>query len=1029
MSDIKSDNTENMDSNQLQPNYWRSFEALYNDPAVIEAKVGDFNEGVTDDFSATGMSNLSRRKFLALLGASAAIAGTACTDYRDKGEIVPYNIKPEEITVGKPNFYASTCTACANACGVLIKTREGRPIKVDGNPDHPVNKGKICAKGQANILNLYDPERLKTPLSGRNSTFNEISWKDADSDIINALAAANGKEIAIVTNRITSPTTSKVIEDFKIKYPTTKVYSYTFFNDDIKNAAWQKTFGSGKYPLVKWNEAKVIVALESDFLGVDGNKIENSRLFAEGRDVEAKSFNRLYCIDSTLTITGNNADYRLRLRPEAQFEFVMSLMNELSSKGALNLSVNTSGYSLSRFATKYNLKKKVLDQLVKDLASNKGKAIVDAGSSLSENVHIAVNLLNEALGNFAMFRSDSSVNTFVENSSVQEIESLIQKMNDENVAAVIHFDCNPVYHLAQDFGYKKALSKVGLVVTLSERENETTFVSKYVLPINHNFESWGDAKTRTGVISLQQPVIAPLNSTRQKESILLTWMNGKSDSFNETLYHEYLMKYWETSIYPTLNSKLDFKRFWFGALHDGIVLTNDTPSVSRSFNNAVTGLLSPIVSEKGFAVIIKESYNVADGSFSHNGWMQELPHPVSKISWDNYAAVSEKTCKDLGVENFDMIEIKIGNRKLSLPVFMQAGTADNVVAIESGFGRQNSGTVANEVGFNSNLLMSKNSNLSQWIYSDAAITKTGDSYKLASSQEHHAFDDPKVQDLHKSRHIIQEATVAAYVKNPQVIKEKHHEDQPSVYDPHPYNGLKWGMAIDLNKCTGCGDCVVACNVENNIPVVGKDQVLVSREMQWLRIDRYYSGTPEDPQVSMQPMLCQHCDQAPCENVCPVVATTHSPDGLNQMVYNRCVGTRYCSNNCPFKVRRFNFFNFRDHFRDSFQENPILALMHNPEVTVRSRGVMEKCTFCVQRISEARADATHENRTLKGVDVTTACQDSCGSNAIYFGDINDKESEFYKYRNHELGYYVLEELNVKPNVTYIAKLRNIHSEEV
>ena len=1029
MSDLKSDNTKNMDINQLEPNYWRSFEALYNDPAVIEAKGHEFKDGVTDDFSVTGMSNLSRRKFLALLGASAAIAGTACTDYRDKGEIVPYNIKPEEITVGKPNFYASTCTACANACGVLIKTREGRPIKVDGNPDHPVNRGKICAKGQANILNLYDPERLKTPLIGRSSTFNEVSWKDADSEIVKALGSVNGKEIAIITNPITSPTTLKVIEEFKVKYPTTKVYSYSFFNDDVKNLAWQKTFGSGNYPLVKWNEAKVILSLESDFLGVDGNKIENSRLFSEGRDIESKSFNRLYCIDSTLTITGNNADYRLRLRPEAQFEFVMSLMNELSSKGVLNLSVNTSGYSLSGFATKYNLKKKVLDQLVKDLASNKGKAIVDAGSSLSENVHIAVNLLNGALGNSAMFRSDSSVITIVENSSIQEIESLIKKMNDGNVAAVIHFDCNPVYHLAHDFGFKKALSKAGLVVTLSERENETAFVSKYVLPINHNFESWGDAKTRTGVISLQQPVITPLNSTRQKESILLTWINGKSDSFNETLYHEYLMKNWETSIYPTLNSKLDFKRFWFGALHDGIVLTNESPSIARTLNSGAVSLLTANVPSNGFTVVLKENYNVGDGSFSHNGWMQELPHPVSKISWDNYAAVSEKTCKDLGVKDNDVIEIKIGGRKLTLPVFMQAGTADNVVVIESGFGRQNSGTVANEVGFNSNLLMSKNSNLSQWIYSDATITKTGDSYKLASSQEHHAFDDPKVQDLHKSRHIIQEATVAAYVKNPDIIKEKHHEDQPSVYDPHQYNGLKWGMAIDLNKCTGCGDCVVACNVENNIPVVGKDQVLVSREMQWLRIDRYYSGTPEEPQVSMQPMLCQHCDQAPCENVCPVVATNHSSDGLNQMVYNRCVGTRYCSNNCPYKVRRFNFFNFRDHFRDSFQENPILALMHNPEVTVRSRGVMEKCTFCVQRISEARADATHENRTLVGTDVTTACQDSCGSNAIYFGDINDKESEFYKYRNHELGYYVLEELNVKPNVTYIAKLRNIHSEEV
>ena len=360
---------------------------------------------------------------------------------------------------------------------------------------------------------------------------------------------------------------------------------------------------------------------------------------------------------------------------------------------------------------------------------------------------------------------------------------------------------------------------------------------------------------------------------------------------------------------------------------------------------------------------------------------------------------------------------------------MQAGTADEVIIIESGFGRTNSGTVANDVGFNSNLLFSKTTNYSPWIYSGVSVNKTGDTYKLASSQEHHAFDDERTKDLHKTRHIIQEGTVAAYLSNPNLIKEKQPGDLKSVYDPHQYNGVKWGMAIDLNKCTGCGDCVIACNVENNIPVVGKDQVLESREMQWLRIDRYYSGTADDPKVSLQPMLCQHCDQAPCENVCPVVATTHSPDGLNQMVYNRCVGTRYCSNNCPYKVRRFNFFNFRDHFRDSYQENPMLALMHNPEVTVRSRGVMEKCTFCVQRISEARSDATHEKRELKGSDVTTACQDSCSSNAIHFGDINDKESEFYKYRNHELGYYVLEELNIKPNVTYIAKLRNIHSEDL
>lgn len=1028
MSDHKSDL--NLNDDNLDYNYWRSFEELYHDKKVLDARHHEFKEGTTDDFDPSGLSSISRRKFLALLGASTALAGAACTDYRDKGEIVPYNIKPEEITVGKPNYYASTCTLCSNACGILIKTREGRPIKVDGNPDHPVSKGKICAKGQANVLNLYDPDRLKTPLVRREIGYDEISWIEADKAISAHLSFVGAKEIAIITNSITSPTTLKVLDDFKAKFPTTKVYSFELFNDSIKNSAWQKCYGSGTYPLLRWDEAKVILSLESDFLGTEGNRIETSRLFSQNRDVDSKKFTRLYCVESNLSLTGLNSDYRLRLKPEAQFEFVMSLINELQTKGAINLQVNTSGFSIKSFAAKNNLDISVINHLVNDLISNKGKSIIDAGNSLPENVHVAVNLLNAALTNNQMFRTDSSKVRLFQLSTASDFDELVSKMNRDEIAAVIHFDCNPVYHLAPELGYKNALKKVGYVISLSERQNETTSVSDFVLPINHNFESWGDSKTRTGFYSLQQPVIAPLSDTREKEAILLTWISSKPEEYSEKLYHDYLMKNWENSIYPTVNSALDFKRFWYGALHDGVVINNESVQTVPSINQTVTSSLSVKQTEKdGYTVVIKESYYLGDGKLAHNGWLQELPHPISKITWDNYAAISEKTCKNLGLKDNDVIEISIEGRKLKLPVFMQAGVADDVIIIEAGYGRENSGTVANGVGFNANLLLTKNGDYSPWVYRGASVTKTGESYNLASSQEHHAFDNSLTQDLHRKRKIIQEGTVLGYLKNPHIIKEKNHGELESVYEPHPYKGVKWGMAIDLNKCTGCGDCVAACNVENNIPIVGKDQVLNSREMHWLRIDRYYSGTPDNPKVSVQPMLCQHCDQAPCENVCPVVATTHSPDGLNQMTYNRCVGTRYCSNNCPYKVRRFNFYNFRDHFRDSYQENPIMTLMHNPEVTVRSRGVMEKCTFCVQRISEARADAIHEKRELRGTDVTTACQDACGTNAIKFGDINDKESEFYKYRNHELGYYVLEELNVKPNVTYIAKLRNIHAEEV
>lgn len=1007
------------------PHYWRSFRELHQDPEFLAAKEHEFKDGVTNDFSPIELPNVSRRIFLALLGASAALAGTACTDYRDKGEIVPYNQKPEEITVGKPNFYASTCTACPEACGILIKTREGRPIKIDGNPDHPVNQGKICSKGQANILNLYDPERLKEPLRKKNQSLTAINWKTADDEIMAALMFAGTQEIALVTHTITSPTVKKLLDDFVKTYPSTKIYSYELFNNSIRNLAWQKSYGSGTFPLIKWNEAKVIVSLDGDFLGNDGNQVENSRLFVEGRDVEKKNFNRLYSIESNLSLTGINADYRLRLNPEKQFEFVMSLMTELSKKGISG--IPDSAYSLEKLISQNKLNKETINYLVEDLLSNKGQSIIYAGNHLPENVHIAVNILNDVLGNRKLYSENSNSISQIAHSNISDFEKFVAKLNNNEVTAVIHLDSNPVYHLPEDLKYKSALSKAGLVVSLSERENESTNSSSYVLPINHNFESWGDAQTRTGVLSLQQPVIAPLHNSRQKEAVLLTWINGKSDYYNEKIYHNYLRENWEKNIYPKTSTKIEFKKFWLGALHDGLALTQETVQSIPSINISALKNESVKKNISGMTIILRENYFIGDGRFAHNGWLQELPHPISRITWDNYAAISEKTAKSLKLKDGDVIEIKVENRKLEIPIFMQAGNADDTITIELGYGRIFSGSVASGVGFNANLLMTKNS-ANPWVLSNAKITKTSKTYKLASTQEHHSFDDPTTQDIHKKRHIIQEGTVAKYLSNPGFIQEGKHGELESVYNQFEYNDVKWGMSIDLNKCTACAQCVVACNVENNVPVIGKDQVLKSREMQWLRIDRYYSGSAEEPKTSVQPMLCQHCDQAPCENVCPVVATTHSPDGLNQMVYNRCVGTRYCSNNCPYKVRRFNFFNFRDHFRNGYQENSIFALLHNPEVTVRSRGVMEKCTFCVQRISDARSDAIAENRKIKGSDVTVACQDACPTDAIKFGDINDEQGEFYNYRNHELGYYVLEELNVKPNVTYIAKLRNIHSED-
>ncbi len=1015
------------------PHYWQSFEELHNDPEFIRAHQDEFIEGVSEEFDSSGMSSLSRRKFLALLGASAALAGTACTDYRDKGEIIPYNKKPEEVTLGKANYYASTCTACPNACGILVKTREGRPIKIDGNPDHPISKGKICAHGQASIMSLYDPDRLKNPKKKNDRRFIDYNWKNANDEIIFDLMNSGNKEIAIITHKIISPTTKKVLDDFTTRYPSAKIYSYEVFDNSVRNSAWKKcypvngTTGSGEFPTIKWNEAKIIVSLDSDFLGESNNKIENARLYSDGRDVINKNFNRLYVVEGNLTITGMAADYRLRLRPDLELNFVLALIDALNKRGA-GIAINSGGITLESFANQYDLNLGTLQSIVSDLMKNKGKSIVYAGDHLPEDVHIAVNQLNAALGNEAIYNFETGPSIVQPLSSIAELKALTSRMNAGEVAVAIHINSNPVYDFAFDLKYANALTNVSTVVSFVEIENETSDLSNYCLPINNQLESWGDAKTRIGIYSLQQPVIAPIYDTRQSEAILLTWISGDSSTYDETIYHQYLMSNWEKNIYPQTGINLEFKRFWFGALHDGVVKISEKTSGIGSISANAGQQIKPAKDSETFSLFIKESYAVGDGRFANNGWLQELPHPVSKVVWDNYAAISPKSAKQLGLKSNDLVELSTGEKdKLAIPVFIQPGAADNTITIETGYGRIKAGTVGTGVGFNANSLLMSYGGLTPWLYSGIMIRSLTGSYKLVTAQTVYAFNEGLTKDLPAKRGIIKEGTVGEYLTNPGFLHKEEKHELESVNPFYDYKGVKWGMAVDMNRCTGCGDCVVACNVENNIPVVGKDQVDNGREMHWIRIDRYYSGTPEEPKVNNQVMLCQHCDHAPCENVCPVVATTHSPDGLNQMVYNRCVGTRYCSNNCPYKVRRFNYFNFRDHFRNGFQESPVFALLMNPEVTVRSRGVMEKCTFCVQRISEAREDATRDNRILKGSDVTTACQEACTTNAIHFGDIKNEDEEFYKYRNHELGYFVLEELNIRPNVTYIAKLKNTNSE--
>jgi len=1028
-----------VEEDALESSYWRSFKELHNDPEFIKARTEEFGdeEEVKPDLGK--MSLVTRRRFLALMSASAALAAAGCADYRDKGEVIPYNKKPEEVILGIPDFYASTCTGCNSACGILVKTREGRPIKVDGNDLHPINKGKICTKGQASVMNLYDPGRLREPVfSGARKDHAPMPWKDADAKISNELKLAGSKEIAIVTHTILSPTLKKLFDEFKAAYPSARVYSYEAFDQIPRQNAWMKSYGRKNLPVVQWDKAKVILALESDFLGNEGNQMEQMRLYAKSRDVvNKKEPNRIYAVEGATTLTGLNADYRMRLRTDAIEEFVMCLLNEFVAKKKLsafandsNISQGLAAYSLDDFAKKNNLNPKIVKSLVEDINKNQNASFVSAGDKLPESTHIAVNLLNEVIGGAKLYAQDAENVDIMPLSQPDDIKNLVSDMQDGKISMLIHFDVNPVYHFAPDFKYSSAMGKVATVVTLTENINETAAISNFILPINDQLESWGDFKTRTGIYSTQQPMIAPLYNTRQKEAIILTWLTGKE--YNEDVYHQYLMSNWEKNIYPAMGAKIDFKQTWLSVLHDGIALIDEkpeAPAAAANLSDAFVTTSGKLKASNDYVLLLQNNGNLGDGRFAHNGWMQELPNPVTKVVWDNYAAISVQTAADLGVNNNDLIDVSFGEAKQTLPVFIQPGVADKVIEVALGYGRKQAGPVGSDVGVNMFALIESTPALTARFNNKIKAAKALGAYELISTAEQHPIDEkPLLKDIQYKRHIIQEGTYNEYKKNPNFLNDLREEmNLAPINKPHSYNGYKWGMAIDLNKCTGCGTCITACMSENNIPVVGKDMVKVGRHMMWIRLDRYYTDSPDAPKASFQPMLCQHCDFAPCENVCPVAATTHTTDGLNGMTYNRCVGTRYCSNNCPYKVRRFNYFNWRDHFRDGYYLQDSVSLMENPEVTVRSRGVMEKCTFCLQRIMDERQHAIEQNRDVKGDNVKTACQDACPAYAIEFGDVNDKDSEVYKGRYHELGYHVLEEIKVAPNVTYIAKLRNIEEE--
>ncbi|HLP51214.1 MAG TPA: TAT-variant-translocated molybdopterin oxidoreductase [Chitinophagales bacterium] len=977
----------------------------------------------------TGKS--SRKDFLKMLGFSTTAAVIAASCEMPLRKSIPYVWRPEEIAPGIANYYASTFYQGGDYEAVLVKTREGRPIKIEprDKQNARVTKGGSSARAQASILSLYDNGRFRNPKRGKEN----ITWETADKEIGEKLKSLSGK-VVLFSNTVISPSTKAVIADFGNSLGAGKFEHLQY--DGISYAgildANEKSFGKRLIPAYNFDKATVIVGVGADFLGTWISPTEFSHDYAVNRKLskEKKDMSRHIQIESVPTITGYKADTRISVKPSEELTALVDLYNIVTGGGSSkNEKINKAG---------------------KELLAAKGTSLVVSGSN-DVNAQLVANAINNALGNYGTTITwDRPYNT--KQGSDKAVSTLIEGLNSGSVKAVLFYESNPVYNSPVK-GLADALKKAELTVSFANRVDETAVACNYVLPDNHWLESWNDAEPKAGILNTTQPAISKLFDTRQVQETLLKW-SGKEGS-----YYEFLKKNWEANFYGKQSTYNGFWAFWDNAIADGEVELPAAGGASYSGGD-VAGAVSAVSAAAGalgndMQVKFYESIAVGDGYWSDNPYLQELPDPVSKVTWDNYIIASPQWMHkngynidpDFKAKEYAVGKLTVNGQSVELPVVGVPGTPEGVFGVALGYGRE---AVAHpELGVGKNvfgLLTAKDGNFID--VAKATIEKTGGVKQVGITQTHFNIT---LQDLGgvKTRKTVKETTLHEYKQNPAAGNEDRAEileESVTLYPEHKYPGHHWTMVIDLNACNGCGACVVACNVENNVPVVGKDQVIRSREMHWLRIDRYYTGEADNPDVVFQPMLCQHCDNAPCENVCPVAATNHSSEGINQMAYNRCIGTRYCANNCPYKVRRFNWYDYQE--ADAFDKRygtsndnhpnvvterfglsePLTRMVLNPDVTVRSRGVMEKCSFCVQRLQGAKLEAKKENRLLKDGDAKVACQTACATGAIVFGDRNDKAAEVTTHFNDERAFGVIEEIHTMPNVLYLTQVRNREEEK-
>jgi len=1020
-----------------QKKYWQNFGELNNSESFQQQSKDEFREELPfEGMDSIADAKTPRRDFLKYVGFSTAAAAIAAGCEVPIKKAIPYVNKPQDLVPGVADYYATTYVSGSDVIPIVAKVRDGRPIKIEGNELSTITNGGTTARSQASVLDLYDTARLRYPMADGK----EVSSFDAFDKMVSD--AINGTPVALVTPTITSPTTKQVITEFLAKYPGSRHIQYDGVSYSAILLAAEASYGKRAIPSYHFEKAKVVVSLAADFLGTWISPVEYQRGYAALRKVDEKNpeMSKHYQFESNMSMTGSNADERFTHKPSESGAVALALLNAVNGQGVSGVSDKV---------------KKAIDKVAKDLAAHKGAALVVSGSN-DVNIQIVVNAINEAIG-----ANGTTIDWSLPLQTKQGIDSdmatLLADIEGGRIGGLLLYDVNPVYDYFDGARFKKAIEKIkSKTISFNDKMDETTELVKFILPAHHYLESWGDAELKPGYYSLLQPTVNPLFKTRQLQDNLLKW------SGNSTSYHDYLKQYWI--------GKLGSEEAYDKALMQGVIESATTASASASYNSSKVGEATSALSsaKKGgkYELVLYQKVTMGDGRQANNPWLLETPDPITRATWDNYAIISPSLGKELlGIDitdrkQSDTYEVNPGKPVLKItvpgkePILLAAmivpGVEAGTIAVAVGFGRSPKvgralthidgslvGTNVYQLAANGN-----------WNIADVAVEKTGDKYKIATAQTHSSYEG-RVE-------VVKERTLEEYKKNPhEILEDRKKELAPfggldrfpqegTIYPHYEKPGIKWGMSIDLNSCYGCGSCVVACQAENNVSVVGKSEVLRFHDMAWLRIDRYFAGDPNDAdsiQTLFQPMLCQHCDNAPCENVCPVAATNHSAEGLNQMVYNRCIGTRYCANNCPFKVRRFNWADYTG--ADSFPDNQhqgvvgmldesvmmmnddLSRMVLNPDVTVRSRGVMEKCSFCVQRLQEGKLKAKKENRTLTDSDAKTACQQACAADAIVFGNVNSKDSQVTKVRSENFGrlFYSLEQLHVLPNVSYLAKIRN------